>query len=132
MRQAPGIAELAADPLEATSVQLAAMAEPDPARAGFQKVSVSVNVADLQMTHAGDHWTGAFELGLVLDGSAGPTVSGQVFSLNWTDEQMQKAQSGLIVSSAIETKNQPGRLRAVVRDKNSGAVGSVQVPLAAQ
>jgi len=132
MRQAPGIPELAADPLEATGIQLAAVAERDPARAGVQKVSVSVNVADLQMTHAGDHWTGAFELALALDGSMGATGGVQLFNLNWTEEQMQKGRSGLIVSSTIDTKNQPGRLRAVVRDKNSGAAGSVQVPLAAQ
>jgi hypothetical protein len=124
---------LAADPLDATAIQLAAMAQPDPARAGFQKVSVSVNVADLQLSHDGDRWTGTFELGLALDGSIIAAGGMQVVNLNWTDDQARQArQSGLVVNSAIDIKGQTGRLRAVVRDKNSGAAGAVKVPLPGQ
>lgn len=129
--QTPAVPVLAADPLEPTAIQLAAYAHPDPARPGFQKVDVSVNVNDLSLTRDGDHWTGAFEMGLAVNGEMGAAGALQIFKLDLTDQQVQQAQtSGLVVQGSIDTRNEPVNLRAVVRDKTSGAAGAVRVPLA--
>jgi VWFA-related protein len=125
----PPIFELATDPLVATAVTLAAVAHPDPARPGFQKVDVSVNVNDLKMER-GVAWTGAFELGLYIDGAGPGAGSSQTINLNFSNDQLsQAASSGLIVGSAIDTKKQAVKLRAVVRDRTSGAAGAVVIPV---
>lgn len=131
-RQTPPIPELAADPLEATAITLVAAAQADPAQNGVQKVDVSVNLNDLTLNHDGDHWTGAFEMGLSINGSMGASGRMKVYNLNLTDDQLHQAQKGLIVSNTIDTGSQPGSLRAIVRDKTSGAAGVVHVPLAAK
>jgi VWFA-related protein len=129
-RQTPAVPVLAADPLEATAIQLAAVGQPDSARPGFQRADVSVNVNDLTMNHSGDHWAGAFELGLAVNGEMGGAGALQIFNLNLTDQQLHQAQtSGLIVHGAIEMRSGPVTLRAIVRDKTSGAAGAVRVPL---
>jgi len=122
----PPIFELATDPLVATAVTLAAVAHPDPARAGFQKVDVSVNVNDLKMDQRGEGWTGAFELGLYID-SAGPGAgSSQTINLNFTNDQLSQAKSsGLIVGSAIDRKKRAVKLRAVVRDRTAGFLSRI-------
>lgn len=128
----PPVGQLAVDPLDATAITLAGYAEPDTARPGVQKVHVMVNLGDLRMEHLGDHWKGAFELGLYFLDSAGAKGSAQVINLNLTDDQVKKAiASGMVVDSAIDTKNQATELRAVVRDKTSGAAGSVRIPAGA-
>jgi len=127
----PTAAELVADPLEATAVALSGYAQPDPARPGFQKVDVSVNLNDLELEQQGDRWTGAFDLGLYIASPAGPVGSAQTINLNLTGDQLKQALlSGLVVTSAIDTKNQPVRLRAVVRDKILGSGGVVDIPVA--
>ena len=132
-RQTPSIPELAADPLEPTAITLMAAAQPDPGHAGVQKVDVSVNLNDLTLNHAGDRWTGSFEMGLAINGSMGGSGAMKVYNLNLTDDQLHQAErAGLLVSNTIDTGNQPVYLRAIVRDKTSGAAGAVHVPLAAQ
>ncbi len=131
-RQTPPVPALAADPLEATAIQLAAYAQPDSERPGYKKVDVAVNVNDLTMNHEGDHWTGEFELGLAVNGEMGAAGSLQIFNLNLTDQQLHQAQtSGLVVHGSINTRNEPVNVRAIVRDKNSGAAGAVRVPMGA-
>jgi hypothetical protein len=113
-------------------VTLAAIAHPDPARPGFQKVDVSVNVNDLKMERRGDGWSGAFELGLYVIGAGSGSGSTQTINLNFTNDQLSQAMaSGMIVGSAIDTRKQPVKLRAVVRDRASGAAGSVEIPVLA-
>lgn len=131
--QTPPIAALAADPLDATAITLAGYAEPDPARPGVQKVHVAVNPSDFHLEHASGHWTGAFDLGIFIPGPAGVTGGTQTINLNLTDAQFNQALSnGMVVDSAIDTRNQPVPLRAVVRDKTSGAAGSVRIPASEQ
>jgi VWFA-related protein len=126
--QTPAVAELATDPLVATAVMLAGIAHPDPARPGFQKVDVSVSVNDLKMDRRDNGWTGAFDLGLYIDGAGPGAGSSQTINLNFTNDQLSQAtSSGLVVGSAIDTKKQPVRLRAVVRDRVSGAAGAVLI-----
>jgi VWFA-related protein len=129
----PPIPELATDPLEATAVGLVAVAQPDPGHPGTQRVDVSVNLNDLTLNHEGDHWTAAFEMGLSINGSMGSSGGMRVFNLKLTDDQLHQAQKsgGVIVNDTIDTGNQQVYLRAIVRDKTSGAAGSVRVPLAA-
>jgi VWFA-related protein len=128
-RQTPPIPALAADPLEATAIQVAAYAQPDAARPGYQKVSVSVNVNDLKLNHEGDRWSGAFEMALSLNGAMSAAGEQKIFNLNFTDQQLHQAQtSGMIVEGAVNTRNEAVVVRAIVRDKNSGAAGVVTVP----
>jgi hypothetical protein len=47
-----------------------------------------------------------------------------------SDEDLKKGlTSGLIIDSAAPTPAQPSHLRVVIQDKNSGAAGSVRLPI---
>jgi VWFA-related protein len=130
--QTPSPPELASDPLNATAIQLAAYAQPDPARPGFQKVDVAVDVNDLKMEHRGDHWIGAFDLGVYIEGAGALIGSAQTINLDLTEEQRSQAvSSGLTVGSAIDTKKQAAKLRVVVRDRVNGSAGAVRISVAA-
>jgi len=129
----PAAGELAMEPLDATAVTLAGYSEPDPARAGWQKVHVMVDLRDLRLEHNGERWVGGFELGIYIVNANPPYGSTQTINLNLTDDQVKKAiGSGMIVDSAIDTKNQAVQIRAVVRDKTTGAAGSVRIPAGGQ
>jgi len=121
--------QLATDPLEATDIGLKVIAYPAPATPTGLNVDVTVDIHDLQVQHQADHWVGAFDLGFALEGT--PSASSPVVSainLNLTEDQMKVAlTSGLVVANTFAAPAQPGRLRVIVLDQNSGAAGSVKL-----
>ncbi len=129
----PAIGVLAADALDASAIEIMAATAPNPNNPGNNAVQVRVDLADLTMERKGDKWTGAFDLGLAMQGS-GPKLTTNVnvktINLSLTDDQLKQGLSaGLIVDNTVPTPAQPMRLRVVVQDKTSGAGGSVRIPI---
>jgi len=129
MRQmTPPIPQLAVEPLVATGLGIAAVAQPDAAKPGSVKVQVSVNPGDLTFQHVGDKWTTGFDLALLIEGAPVNTGTAKTFNLNLTDEQRtQVLTAGLLIEGAIPSKGAPDVIRVVVREKATGAAGSVRV-----
>jgi len=124
---------LAADALDASGIGILAATAPNPKQAGIHLVQVRVDVADLTMERKGDKWTGAFDLGLALQGSGrvqGTDVSVKTIPLTLSDDQLKQAlTAGLVIDNTVPTPPQAMKLRVVVQDKLSGASGSVRIPI---
>jgi len=130
----PQIAVLAADALDSSAVGIMAATAPSPNSPTLHLVQVKVDLADLTMERKGDKWTGAFDLGLALQGAGNKLttdVNVKTINLSLTDDQLKQGlTSGLIVDNTVPSPAQPMRLRVVVQDKTSGAGGSVRIPIA--
>jgi VWFA-related protein len=129
----PPIGVLAADALDASAVGIMAATAPNPNNPGNNAVQVRVDLADLTLARNGDKWNGAFDLGLAMQGAGNKLatdVNVKTINLSLTDAQLKQGlAAGLIVDNTVPTPAQPMRLRVVVQDKNSGAGGSVRIPI---
>jgi VWFA-related protein len=131
-QQRPSLGDLIGDPLDATAVGIMAATAPNPAKPGFNAVQVRVGLGDIQFERRADKWVAAVDLGMAIEGPNGKASSAVTVptNLSLTDEQLKQGLgAGLIIDSAAPTPTQPSRLRVVVQDKNSGAAGSVRIPI---
>jgi VWFA-related protein len=131
-QQRPALAELVGDAFDATAVGIMAATAPDPAKPGFNAVQVRVSLSDIQFERRADKWVAAIDLGMAIEGANGKASSAVTVptNLSLTDDQLKQGlTSGLIIDSAAPTPAQPSKLRVVVQDKNSGAAGSVRIPI---
>jgi VWFA-related protein len=131
-QQRPALAELISDPFDATAVSIMAATAPDPSKPGMNAVQVRVNLADIQFEHRADKWVAAIDLGMAIEGPGGKASNAATVptNLSLSDEDLKKGlTSGLIIDSAAPTPAQPSHLRVVIQDKNSGAAGSVRLPI---
>jgi VWFA-related protein len=130
----PATRVLAADPLDASAVGIMAATAPSPNQAGIHQVQVRVDLADLTLERKGDKWTGAFDLGLAMQGSGrqpSSEVNVKTINLSLSDDQLKQGLgAGLLIDNTVPTPAQPMKLRVVVQDKVSGAAGSVRIPIA--
>jgi VWFA-related protein len=129
----PAIGVLAGDALDASAIGIMAATAPSPKQPGLHQVQVKVDLADLTLERKGDKWTGAFDLGLALQGSGkqqSSDVSVKTIPLSLSDDQLKQGlRAGLIIDNTVPTPAQPMKLRVVVQDKISGAGGSVRIPI---
>lgn len=63
----PQIADLIREPLNETSIGLAARIVPNPRQPGQRMVEATVDVSDLQLHREQDHWAGSFDIGVRLE-----------------------------------------------------------------
>jgi hypothetical protein len=130
----PPIGVLAADALDASAIGIMAATAPNPNSPTQHLVQVRVDLADLTLERKADKWTGAFDLGLAMQGSGNKLatdVNVKTINLSLTDDQLKQGYAaGLIVDNTVPSPAQPMRLRVVVQDKTSGAGGSVRIPIA--
>jgi VWFA-related protein len=114
------------DALDANAVELAAVANPVPGKPGTFAVNVNVSVADLHLEQVKDRWTGSFNLAMLLPNSSKGKV--HRFEIHATDAELRDLLSrGFMYQELIEATD--GTVRVVVQDRNTGAAGSVRVPL---
>lgn len=129
----PAIAVLAGDALDASAIGIMAATAPSPNQAGIHLVQVRVDLADLTLERQGDKWTGAFDLGLALQGSTpqqSSDVNVKAINLSLSDDQLKQGlKAGLVIDNTVPTPARPMQLRVVVQDKIGGGAGSVRVPI---
>jgi len=130
----PPIGVLAADALDSSGVGIMAATAPSPNSPTLHLVQVKVDLQDLTLERKGDKWTGAFDLGLALQGAGNKLttdVNVKTINISFTDDQLKQGlAAGLVVDNTVPSPSQPMRLRVVVQDKTSGAGGSVRIPIA--
>jgi VWFA-related protein len=124
----PSLETLIRDPLDATQVRLVAETMPDPAKPGFQQVHVSVDLHDVHLEKLDNMWVGGVDVSLSIEGSrAARTITTKV---KIPDALLASAlEKGIAVNDSIEADSRAARLRIVVQDRATGAVGSIRVPL---
>jgi VWFA-related protein len=120
--------QLLTDAADSLLVELTAAASPDEANPGSWQVKVNVNVRDLQLTHEDAKYAGGIDVSFHVDG-AGKVIT-KTLKIAIPDDQFAAfLEKGIDTSQTIETAGAAGSVRVVVQDLNTGAAGSVTVPL---
>ncbi len=116
------------DPLDASAVGLAAMAKPVADKPGTYSILVRVNVADLHLDVKDGQWAGTFDLAIQLPGAIKAKV--HRFEIRAKEEQLRELlEKGFVRQEPIETDGSGGMIRVAVQDRNTGAAGSVTIPV---
>jgi VWFA-related protein len=118
------------DPLDANAVGLEAIAHPAPGKPGTFTIEVKVDVADLHLEQTGERWTGSFDLAVQMPNADPPKGKVHRFEIHATGDELRELLSkGFVHREAVEGGGGAGSVRVVVQDRNTGAAGSLRVPL---
>ena len=128
------VSEALASPFGAAGIGLLAAAEPIPDEPGRFRVTLAVDVNDIDLTREADHWAGSLAIAMSFytpsldEYTNRPAV---VYAVRLTEAQFAAAQQlmNLIVPYVVETDGLSGHLRVAVHDPATGATVSLWVPL---
>ncbi len=132
--RADGLKSALADPLEATGIRLMAAIKPDTPAPGRLAVRIMIEPADLSFREVDGRWTVKLDMAYVQQptpAGAGMTLVKDEVNLHMRPETYAKTREvGLVVQKSLPAAASAFKLRIVVRDANSGAAGSVEIPRA--
>jgi VWFA-related protein len=120
-------------PLQLMNLGLEVQAEPVTSVSGREiKVQVRVDPARMHFEHSGDRWTDTVDIVWV-----GMSSDGRVLDKNTDTVGMRPAQGGydeiqqkgFSFTEHVHLTNQSVEMRLVVRDRGTGAIGSVNIPV---
>ncbi len=124
----PSLEELMETPLDATAIGLAAQAVPDPRQPGSFQLRVTVDLHDVHFDREEGHFLGALDLSFLLPGSQ--SIRTTTMHLDIAEDQLTQAiEQGYAVKVSV-VNGQPGEVFMSVRDRATGAAGSLRIPLA--
>ena len=125
--------DAALSPVDATAVGIAVRpARPEEAAPATLKFTIDIDPRDVSLVFERGRWTGAIDVMLVQQSADGGIVSrsAQTFDLLFSPEECDRMRrDGLVIDHAVDTRQNASRLRVVVHDSRSGALGTVTVPL---
>jgi VWFA-related protein len=128
------LADAVRSPIQLIDLGLEVHAEPLEAPGGRQlKVQIRVNPDQMHFEQSGDRWTDSIEVAWVELSADGRIVvrGGHTLAVrpaqSGHDEILRE---GLAFSEHVSVKGEAVEMRLVVRDEGSGAMGSVNIPLA--
>lgn len=130
-----GLSEFLTAPLDATEITLVASARsPAEGVPGFQLL-VLADTADLNLTPQGDMHVGEIDFVGVFESAQSGAVSvlpAEVIPIALSQQQYEQAlQTGFLIRKTLATNGDTGRVRLVIRDRRTGAAGSLWVPVGA-
>ncbi len=131
---ASGLGQTLQDPFDATGIGLLATAEPIPDETGKFRVMIAVDVNDIDLTRAADHWAGSLAIAMSFyvpsldDYLIVPPI---LHEIRLTEAQFASDQqlTSLIIPQVVETEGYSGHLRVAVHDPATGATGSLWLRL---
>jgi hypothetical protein len=127
------LVDLARAPMEATAIGLTvSVPDGDERSAGTTPVAVRVDPRGVTMRRHGDTWDAALDILIAHSTATGELIPHLETTLNLrlTNEQHdQLLGEGFTMSRTVDLRRGATRIHVVVRDRDSGAAGSVVVPL---
>ena len=126
--------DAAASPLDATNLGMIVSRKPGEPGDRNIEVHVGLDPRQLMLQHADQRWSGAVTLYFVQrdDNGASLAAESQKIGLNLEEKQYEYlCKAGLVLGKHVRIETQAVELRVLVRDSNSGALGSVIVRVAA-
>ena len=124
----PTLEQLLKDPLDATQLALLAETAPDPARPGSWRIKVNVDLDDIQFEYENSRRSGAIDVSYYVEGSG--KVATKTLKIDIPDDQFDVfLAKGIDMVESIDTAGTAETLRVVVQDRNTGAAGTVTIPL---
>jgi VWFA-related protein len=125
----PTISEVLEDGLQARTVGLMAVVNPDPAKPTSQVIDLRVNAGDLRFDPVGDQLTSAFEIGIAVETAQGPkVVSIKAFAPKLAPDVMKQVLAGGLDTRETVEAGAGGVFRIAILDKATGATGSLRLP----
>jgi VWFA-related protein len=122
-----------ASPLEATGIDLTAgLTRPLPPEGRQWKVSLTIDTRNISLQTADAHWLGALDLLFVQRASDSTELSviKAELPIRWDQPSYEShAQDGIRVNRLLDLLPAATQLRIVVRDRRSGKLGSLNIPL---
>ncbi len=120
-------------PLDATSLGLNVYVTPvDVPGARTLKIELQISPRDVTLDPEGNRWVGALDLLFLQLGPDGSTVTGENKTVNMRLTRAtydEVTEVGVILNRNLPIATGTAKLRVVVRDAASGAIGSVSIPL---
>jgi VWFA-related protein len=142
--------QAAASPLNSTSLGIVVVATPvphpagsptaanpgaiDPSSGGVLELRVTLDPKQFLLTPSSDRRKGALDLMFLQNSLTGATLSAekQHLEVNFEDKQFAYlSTAGMILLRHLTVSRETSEIRIIVRDANSGALGSVAVPASA-
>ncbi|HEY4363446.1 MAG TPA: VWA domain-containing protein [Bryobacteraceae bacterium] len=121
--------ELLEGPVNLAGIGLAAQAIREADHPELYDLHLTVDLHDIHLERKEDRFVGAFDLTIPNPPSQGTVRSG-VVTINLTDAQLAKALESGYPLGLTGVQSETGEVRVVVRDRATGAAGSLRVPLA--
>lgn len=128
----PTLADLLNDPLDATSIGLAAQSSPDAQHSGQYNLSVIVDLHDIHLVHKDGHYTGAFDFTVPTPSKGADSVATGTVALDLTEEQFVDALGTGYHLNVAGAESESGEIHMVVRDHSTGLAGSLRIPVNAR
>lgn len=122
----PTNVELLQNPLESTSVGLTAQIRPDPASPERQQIHLTVDIHDIRLEPKDGAFAGAFDFVLMTPASG--SARSQVVQVNFPEAQLAQVLASGYSVNVSGLPPQSEEIRLVVRDRATGAVGSLRIP----
>jgi len=127
----PGLAEMLASPLDATSIGLVGRAGAAPDGEEGYRLLVLIDMNDLTLVQTDGRRVGTLDFAAFFESAEDGSVAvlpSETLPVNLTEEGYQNAlDTGFLFQKPISTDGQAGRLRVVVRDRATGAAGSMWI-----
>ncbi len=124
----PAMPDLFDSPLASSGIGLAAQATSETEHPDLYDVRVTIDLHDIRLERRDGHSTGAFDFSVPDPSAKGKAKTGTV-AVDLTDEQLvDKMQNGYsLLATGVESDR--GEIRMVVRDRATGAAGSLRIPV---
>ncbi len=122
--------ELFEGPVDSTRIGLSAQAAADAEHPGLYSVNVTVDLRDIHLDAKEGHFMGAFDLSIP-NPSMQHTVRTTTVAVDLTQQQLAGALENGFTGSVNGVESASGEIRVAVRDRATGAAGSVRIPITA-
>jgi VWFA-related protein len=121
------------NPLEATRIGLRASALPLEKEPGVYRLEVTLDLDNLHLEHQKDRWVAKIAFGTLLLPSESMKGSLETIRLSLTEDRLRASlKNGYTLRRRVVAGDVSGRLRVVLEDAATGAIGSVSVPIGKQ
>jgi VWFA-related protein len=128
-----GLSEFLTAPLDATEITLVATARTPAAGAPGYQLVVLADTADLNLVPEGEMHVGEYDFIVVFESAQTGALSilpAETIPIALSQAQYEQAlQTGFPIQKTLATDGNTGRARVVIRDRRTGAAGSLWVPV---
>ncbi len=115
------------NPLEAGGIGLAAKATPERDHPSLYDVRLTIDLHDVHLEHTGGHSTGTLEF-VAPDPAAKDKLMSGVVSVNIPDADLANRMTNGLSLTVEGAQPDMGEIHLMLRDRATGAVGSLMVP----
>ncbi len=122
----------ARSPLDATGIGFTVNVDRPATQSAVRQLALDVDARAVTLEPSLDTWVGALDVVFAqLDGKGSivTSIGRQVPIRLSADQRRQLLEQGLVLNAPVEIKPECTKLRVVIRDAKSGAVGTVTIPM---